>query len=326
MFSNGTFTAAQILNDAPLGINDTNALDPVIEAGGVGNTTPGDPAAIGNVLTNDTDPDSTLGDTRAVSGIRTGTEVAGGALTAVSGVTVIAGIYGSLLINTDGSYTYTLDNDDADTQLLAGGATAVEAFTYRVSDAKGVTDLAQLSITVTGTNDAPVAVAGSSLDYVENDAATAIAPTIAITDVDTASLTSATVSITGNFATGEDVLGFINQNGITGNYNAGSGVLTLTGTATLAQYQAALASVTYFNSSDNPAVSSRTISFVANDGTTDSAPATSTVNITPVNDAPVATPVTSAAIAEDSGGHLITAAQLLAGVTDVDGPAPSSPR
>ena len=323
MFSNGTFAAAQILNDAPLGINDTNALDPVIEAGGVGNATPGDAGAIGNVLTNDTDPDSTLGDTRIVSGIRTGTEVAGGALTAVAGVTVVAGIYGSLLINTDGSYTYTLDNDDADTQLLAGGAIAVEAFTYRVADAKGATDLAQLSITVTGTNDAPVAVAGSSVDYIENDAAAAIAPTIAITDADTASLASATVSITGNFATGQDVLGFVNQNGITGNYDTGSGILALTGTATLAQYQAALASVTYFNSSDNPAVSSRTISFVANDGTTDSAPATATVTITPVNDAPVANPVDLGAIAEDSGGYLITAAQLLAGVTDVDGPAAS---
>ena len=323
MFSNGTFAAAQILNDAPLGINDTNALDPVIEAGGVGNATPGDAGAIGNVLTNDTDPDSTLGDTRIVSGIRTGTEVAGGALTAVAGVTVVAGIYGSLLINTDGSYTYTLDNDDADTQLLAGGAIAVEAFTYRVADAKGATDLAQLSITVTGTNDAPVAVAGSSVDYIENDAAAAIAPTIAITDADTASLASATVSITGNFATGQDVLGFVNQNGITGNYDTGSGILALTGTATLAQYQAALASVTYFNSSDNPAISSRTISFVANDGTTDSAPATATVTITPVNDAPVANPVDLGAIAEDSGGYLITAAQLLAGVTDVDGPAAS---
>ena len=37
------------------------------------------------------------------------------------------------------------------------------------------------------------------------------------------------------------MLGFVNQNGITGSYNAATGVLTLTGTATVAQYQAALA-------------------------------------------------------------------------------------
>ena len=47
---------------------------------------------------------------------------------------------------------------------------------------------------------------------------------------------------------------------------------------------------------------------------------TATLDITPVNDAPVATPVRLGAIAEDSGSRLITAAELLAGVTDVDGP------
>ena len=38
--------------------------------------------------------------------------------------------------------------------------------------------------------------------------------------------------ITGNFVTGEDVLGFTTQNGITGSFNATTGVLTLTGSAT----------------------------------------------------------------------------------------------
>ena len=46
-----------------------------------------------------------------------------------------------------------------------------------------------------------------------------------------------------------------------------------------------------------------------------------TLDITPVNDAPVTTPVTLAAIAEDSGARLITQAQLLANATDVDGPS-----
>ena len=36
--------------------------------------------------------------------------------------------------------------------------------------------------------------------------------------------TSPTVSITGNFASGQDVLGFTTQNGITGSYNAATGV------------------------------------------------------------------------------------------------------
>ena len=48
---------------------------------------------------------------------------------------------------------------------------------------------------------------------------------------------------------------------------------------------------------------------------------TASLDITPVNDAPVTTPVTLAAIAEDSGVRLITQAELLANASDVDGPS-----
>ena len=46
-----------------------------------------------------------------------------------------------------------------------------------------------------------------------------------------------------------------------------------------------------------------------------------TLTVAPVNDAPVASPVTLTAIAEDSGARIITQAELLAGVSDVDTPA-----
>jgi VCBS repeat-containing protein len=59
----------------------------------------------------------------------------------------------------------------------------------------------------------------------------------------------------------------------------------------------------------------------------DTAGATSTSNLVVTiqgsNDAPLAAPVTLAAIAEDSSPRIITSAQLLAGVTDVDGPPAS---
>src|SRR6185295_11222073 len=73
-------------------------------------------------------------------------------------------------------------------------------------------------------------------------------------------------------------------------YNSGSGVLTLSGSATLANYQAALQSVTYFNSSDNPNPATRTISFRVNDGSGSnnlSNIATRDISIAAVNDAPV---------------------------------------
>ena len=49
-----------------------------------------------------------------VDGARTGTEAGGGTLTSVSGATSIAGTYGTLVINPDGTYTYTVDNSLAE--------------------------------------------------------------------------------------------------------------------------------------------------------------------------------------------------------------------
>ncbi|WP_188618964.1 beta strand repeat-containing protein, partial [Cysteiniphilum litorale] len=157
-----------------------------------------------------------------------------------------------------------------------------------VNDGDGATSSALTQeINVTGVSIAPVVVAGGTLNYTENDAASVIDGAITVSDADDTNLESATISITGNFATGQDVLGFTNTANITGSFNAGTGVLTLTGTDTLANYEAALRSVTYQNTSDNPSTLARTISFVVNDGDVDSSAVTSTINVTAVNDAPV---------------------------------------
>ena len=63
-----------------------------------------------------------------------------------------------------------------------------------------------------------------------------------VADSDDAQLTGALVEFTSGFVQGEDELIFVDQNGITGSYDAVNGVLTLTGTATVADYQTALAS------------------------------------------------------------------------------------
>lgn len=143
------------------------------------------------------------------------------------------------------------------------------------------------TINVTPVNDPPVTTAGGTLNYTENQVASVIDASVNVTDVDSANLTGATVQITGNFAAGQDVLSFVNQNGITGVYNAGTGVLTLSGTSSVANYKAALDSITYFNSSDNPSGADRTVSFTVTDGTDNSNTSTSTIHVTPVNDAPV---------------------------------------
>ncbi|WP_448681009.1 VCBS domain-containing protein [Pseudomonas nicosulfuronedens] len=142
-------------NDAPIAADDTGAA---IEAGGTLNTTPGAPAT-GNVLPNDLDVDgAAYGETHVVDAVRTGTKSAGGTLvdlTASGGV--IAGTYGTLTLNANGTYTYTVNDSLAAVQALKNGDSLTEAFTYRMHDAAGASSIAQLTITIDGRYDAPVA-------------------------------------------------------------------------------------------------------------------------------------------------------------------------
>ncbi len=149
---------------------------------------------------------------------------------------------------------------------------------------------------------APVlAQLGGTLAYTENAAASVIDGTITLTDVDDTQMAGATVRISAGFTAG-DVLGTGNLmgTGITATYNASTGVLTFSGPASKAAYEAALESVTYRSTSEDPTGSSasRTIEWTVTDanshgtGAATSAAGTSTINITPVNDAPVTTPVT----------------------------------
>ncbi|MGQ0652737.1 MAG: DUF4347 domain-containing protein, partial [Betaproteobacteria bacterium] len=127
-------------NDAPSGVNDT-AIG--VEAGGVSNGTPGTNPS-GNVLSNDSDPDP--GDTLSVSA------VAGGSVGLAR-----AGSYGSVVINADGTFTYSVDNSNAAVQQLATSFdTLYDTFTYTLRDVAGSTSTATLTVTIRGANDAAV--------------------------------------------------------------------------------------------------------------------------------------------------------------------------
>ncbi len=115
----------------------------------------------GNVLTNDTDPDSSgNGETKTVSGV-----VAGTAGSAVGNVaSSVTGTYGSITIAANGSYTYTVDNSNATVQALrTNGQTILDVFTYTMTDAAGATSTTQITVTIQGANDAPTAVADTAI-------------------------------------------------------------------------------------------------------------------------------------------------------------------
>ncbi|MDE5069216.1 MAG: VCBS repeat-containing protein, partial [Trichodesmium sp. St4_bin8_1] len=69
-----------------------------------------------------------------------------------------------------------------------------------------------------------------------------------------------------------------------GTYDSSTGVITLTGSATLADYQTAIAQIEYNNTSQNPDPTDRTVTVVVNDGDANSNTATTTISLVPVND------------------------------------------
>ena len=150
-----------------------------------------------------------------------------------------------------------------------------------------------------------VTTTGTDLAYIENGTPL-LAPAITITDADSANLTAATVTMTTNYFNGQDTLAFTTQNGITGTWTAGTGVMALSGSATVAQYQTALRSITYNNSSNFPSTSTRTVTFVVSDGTNTSNIGLKNVTVTAVNDAPTGADG-SETVDEDAASSFATA-------------------
>ncbi|MHB1214728.1 MAG: VCBS domain-containing protein [Thiobacillus sp.] len=102
--------------------------------------------AVGNVLSNDSDPDA---DT----------------VLQVVNPGVSQGQYGTLTLNADGSYTYQLGNDLTAVQSLGDGQSLVESFAYSIVDQDPIRPLgaaAILTVTIAGSNDAPAAQADSA--------------------------------------------------------------------------------------------------------------------------------------------------------------------
>ena len=141
-------------NDAPVATNDSNS---VVEATAA---LPGEPMAAGNLLANDSDADLALGlgEALAISAVEGN---AGNV-----GVT-LAGTCGQVVINSDGSWQYSVDNQDADTEVLSGGEAVTEVFAYTVMDLHGATAAASLSVTVYGSNDDPELAPVSALTYTD---------------------------------------------------------------------------------------------------------------------------------------------------------------
>ncbi|CAO1661502.1 hypothetical protein NYA30BAC_01288 [Halomonas sp. NYA30] len=129
----------------------------------------------------------------------------------------------------------------------------------------------------------------ASQTFSENGSDVAVAPDVTVSDAEGDTL-SATVSIsnaaTGDALTLNGTFGSITDGDIT---DSGTDTITISGSHTAADMQAALRAITFSNSSDDPGDTSRTVDFTVNDGNSNSVVRTSTITVGAINDAPALT-------------------------------------
>jgi autotransporter passenger strand-loop-strand repeat protein len=213
------------------------------------------------------------------------------------------------------SITYSFATPDGDP--TNGGGDTSRTIGWVVND--GTVNSTAATSTLHTTHTAPTITAGATANFIGGGGPTTLDGAVAVGDVDSnGDLAGATVSIGAGFLTG-DTLNFSGQNGISGNYDSSTGVLTLTGSSSVVNYQTALASVTYsFTPTDGDPTeggsdTSRTINWAVNDGTSNSTTTTSTLDTTHV-----APTITAGAIASFTGGGGPTTLDSAAVVGDVD--------
>jgi len=126
-------------------------------------------------------------------------------------------------------------------------------------------------------------VSAGALSFTEGEAAKAIAPALTVTDTDSATLSSASVTISQNYRAAEDLLAATPSGAISaGDIVIAGGAVTINKVASLADYQAVLRSVTYRNSNlTSPDPAERQVTIVANDGTN---PSNAVIRAIQIND------------------------------------------
>ena len=245
--ANPKLLSINIVDDQPLATADSAAI-----------TEDAAPDTVsGSVLDNDTvGADTTQTPVTAVG--------VGGTVAAVNVNTPVTGSYGQLTLNADGSYAYVLDNASPSVDSLKAGEVRVDLFTYQITDSDGDVSTAQLRITITGTNDAPVAV--NDTYTTAEDTAVALALLANDSDADGETLSIKSIN---NVALTPGVAQSIVLPGNTGTVQiAADGTMSF---IPAANFNGAVSFV-YEAQDPNGAIASATV----------------TINVTPVNDPPVA--------------------------------------
>ena len=283
------------LSEAIVTINITGAQDiATISGSATGNATEDVTLTATGTLTV-TDPDSGENELQPIAA---GTAGANG--------------HGTFEVLAGGQWTYTLNNADPDIQALGAGETAEDSITVWSEDG---TDSQLITITITGTNDAPVLTVDTA-GGVSEDVGVALGlvsdtGTLSFTDVDTndthsvSSLYNADAAWTGGSLSAAQIAA------ITSGFSAD---------ADSWDYSVANADLDFLGAGETITLSFDVTVTDDSGSANDSDTETVTITITGTNDAPVltGTQATLAGGTEDVA-YIVSAASLLAGYTDVDG-------
>ncbi len=126
---------------------------------------------------------------------------------------------------------------------------------------------------------AALASTGYAATWVEGAAPVAIAAADNKISDDGTTISSATITIS-NVVVGDLLTAGALPSGIAASaYNSGTGTITLSGVATLAQYQTALQAIGYSSTATNPAGPAKTINVIVNDGVDNSNTAVATISM-----------------------------------------------
>jgi hypothetical protein len=296
-------------NDAPV----------VTTTGGATAYAEGDPATViddGVLVTDADDANIESATVRISANFQSGEDV----LEFTDTATITASQVGDTLTlsGTDSKANYQTALQSVSYRHTGDDPSAVKTVEFTADDGDSDSNGATKNLDIAPDNDAPTLTTTSAdLAYQEGDGAVAADSDVTLTDPDSTEVDGATVSITNNFDPGEDALDFTDTADIAGSYSSATGVLTLTGADTVANYQAALRAVTYENSSDTPDTSTRTVSFQATDAEGDASNTdTRDITVAPKNDAPVVT--TSGGNTAYAEGDPATIVDDAVTVTDAD--------
>nr|WP_258258080.1 VCBS domain-containing protein [Pseudomonas chlororaphis] len=128
--------------------------------------------------------------TLSVSGQFSSTDIDHAATATWSIVGANTGSYGSIAVDSTGQWTYTLANGTdgvaSAVQSLKAGESHNEVFSVQVSDGLGGVDTQQVTVTVTGSNDAPVLnfATGNDAGTVKEDTTLSVSGQFSSTDID----------------------------------------------------------------------------------------------------------------------------------------------